>query len=154
MALPAFSQGQSGGNAVQLQGRTVNATSPINAQCLVWNAANLWWVPGSCGAGAGMAIGNAVVGGTPGSVLFVNAGPVLAQDNTNLNFNDATNTLTVDNLTLTGTPAAPPPPRCPGPRSPRPPATSLWISPRTMPRSAMRGRGSMVDHFSRIPILI
>lgn len=38
-------------------------------------------------------IGNIVVGGTPGSVLFVGAGSVLAQDNANFFWNDTTNQL-------------------------------------------------------------
>jgi len=35
----------------------------------------------NAGGGGGMSVGGAVVGGTPGSILFVGAGPVLAQDN-------------------------------------------------------------------------
>ena len=38
-------------------------------------------------------IGEAVSGGTEGSVLFVGSGPVLAQDNAGLYFDEATNTL-------------------------------------------------------------
>jgi hypothetical protein len=49
-----------------------------------------------------VAIGNPVTGGTPGSVLFVGPTGLLAQDNTNLNFNDTTNTLTAGNITLLG----------------------------------------------------
>lgn len=41
--------------------------------------------------GSGMAIGGAVTSGTTGSILFVGSGPVLAQDNSNLFFNDTTN---------------------------------------------------------------
>ena len=39
------------------------------------------------------AIGDEVTGGTTGSILFVGAGPVLAQDNANLFYNDSTNRL-------------------------------------------------------------
>lgn len=40
-----------------------------------------------------MIIGQPVIGATAGSVLFVGAGAVLAEDTTNLTFNDATNAL-------------------------------------------------------------
>lgn len=46
-----------------------------------------------------LAIGGAVTSGTSGSVLFVDSSGNLAQDNTNLNFNDATNTLTTGAIT-------------------------------------------------------
>lgn len=49
----------------------------------------------SAGAAVNMSIGGVVSGGTAGSVLFVGTGPVLAQDNSNLNWNDANNKLTV-----------------------------------------------------------
>lgn len=39
------------------------------------------------GGGSGGNIGDAVTGGTPGSLLFVDTGPVLAQDNANLFWN-------------------------------------------------------------------
>ena len=48
------------------------------------------------GAGSGIAIGEAVTSGTANSVLFLGAGPVLAQDNTNFAYNSTTNVLTVD----------------------------------------------------------
>jgi hypothetical protein len=41
----------------------------------------------------GMSIGAAVTGGTPGSVLFVGTGPVLAQDNAKFNWNDSSGIL-------------------------------------------------------------
>jgi len=44
-----------------------------------------WTAPGA----ATMAIGSAVTAGTPGSILFVGAGPVLAQDNTDFFWDDA-----------------------------------------------------------------
>jgi len=50
--------------------------------------------PDNTSSGGGT-IGGLVTGGTQGSVLFVGAGGVLAQDNANLAFNDTTNTLTV-----------------------------------------------------------
>lgn len=43
--------------------------------------------------GLGAAIGSSVNSGTTGSVLFVGSGPVLAQDNANLFWNDSTDTL-------------------------------------------------------------
>lgn len=57
--------------------------------------------PSTGGGVGGITIGGTVTGGTPGSVLFVGAGPVLAQDNANFNFNDATNALFVGG-TITG----------------------------------------------------
>lgn len=65
--------------------------------------------PTTGGGTGGVTIGGAVTGGTPGSVLFVGAGPVLAQDNANFNFNDATNalfvggTITASNISGTNT---------------------------------------------------
>jgi hypothetical protein len=53
--------------------------------------------------GAGTAIGSPVTSGTVGSVLFVGAGGVLQQDNTNFNWNDTNNALTV--ITTTASPA-------------------------------------------------
>jgi len=44
-------------------------------------------------SGATVAIGGAVTGGTTGSVLFVGAGPVLAQDNANFFWDDTNNRL-------------------------------------------------------------
>jgi len=43
--------------------------------------------------GGGMSIGGTVTGGTTGSVLFVGAGPVLAQDNANFFWDDTTDRL-------------------------------------------------------------
>jgi hypothetical protein len=48
--------------------------------------------PGSSGGG-GMAIGGTVTGGTQGSVLFIGAGSVLAQDNANLFWDDTAHIL-------------------------------------------------------------
>ena len=47
------------------------------------------------GGGAGMSIGGAVTAGTTGSVLFVGPGPVLAQDNPSLFWDDTNNRLGV-----------------------------------------------------------
>lgn len=47
------------------------------------------------GGGGGGSIGGAMTGGTQYSVLFVDPDGVIAQDNTNLNFNNSTNTLTL-----------------------------------------------------------
>lgn len=49
------------------------------------------------GTGTGMAIGNAVIGGTVNSVLFVGTGGLLAQDNANLFWNNITAQLIVGN---------------------------------------------------------
>lgn len=49
-------------------------------------------------ADSAVAVGGVVTGGTAGSVLFVATGPVLAQDNTNLFFDDANNRLLVPNI--------------------------------------------------------
>lgn len=46
-------------------------------------------------AGGSMSINGAISGGTSGSVLFVNSSNQLAQNNTNLNWNDSTSVLTV-----------------------------------------------------------
>src|SRR6516165_8618622 len=46
------------------------------------------WSSLPSGGGGGMSIGGAVVGGTAGSVLFIGAGGVLAQDNANLFWDD------------------------------------------------------------------
>lgn len=52
-------------------------------------------------------VGDLLTGGgtsfTPGSVIFAGAGGDLAEDNTNLNFNDATNALTVGGALTVGT---------------------------------------------------
>src|SRR5215831_10931623 len=44
-----------------------------------WRGDGTWATP--AGGGGGMSIGGAVTGGTPGSVLFIGAGGILAQDN-------------------------------------------------------------------------
>lgn len=45
------------------------------------------------GSSSNVGIGSTMIDGTPGSVLFVGAGPVFAQDNASLFFNDTTNNL-------------------------------------------------------------
>lgn len=55
------------------------------------------------GNSASSGVGFPVIGGTEGSVLFVGADEVLAQDNTNLFFNDTTNILTVGGGLIIGT---------------------------------------------------
>lgn len=55
-----------------------------------------------CPGGASMEIGGAVTSGTTGSVLFINAGPVLAQDNSNFFFDDANNRLGIGTTTPWG----------------------------------------------------
>ena len=59
--------------------------------------------------GNDMTIGNAVGGGTVGSVLFVGAGGVLAQDNANFFYDNAANSLTIGGQIIgpSGTAAAP-----------------------------------------------
>lgn len=51
---------------------------------------------------SGAAIGGSVTSGTTGSILFVGPGPVLAQDNANLFWDDTANQLQATALTLTG----------------------------------------------------
>src|SRR5579863_3198378 len=66
-------------NLTQLFNRTYDLTNgALKVNCVV-----------GC-AGGGASIGGGLTGGTPGSVLLVGAGPVLAQDNANF-FWDATN---------------------------------------------------------------
>jgi hypothetical protein len=50
-----------------------------------WRGDGTWATPAG---GGGMSIGGAVTSGTPGSVLFVGAGAVLAQDSTNFTWDD------------------------------------------------------------------
>ena len=56
------------------------------------------WVAAS-GGGGGMSIGGTVTSGTVGSILFVGTGPVLAQDNTNLFWDDTNNRLGIGTST-------------------------------------------------------
>lgn len=53
------------------------------------------WVSLTSGGGGGGNIGDAVTGGTTGSILFVGSGPILSQDNANLFWNNTTNRLAV-----------------------------------------------------------
>lgn len=53
----------------------------------------------AAGGGGGMAIGGTVTSGTTGSLLFVGAGPVLAQDNANLFWDDTNNFLGIGTVT-------------------------------------------------------
>jgi len=55
------------------------------------------------GGGGGTSIGGAVTGGTAGSVLFVDTGPVLAQDNANLFYDNPNNRLALRTTTSYGT---------------------------------------------------
>ena len=63
-----------------------------------------------CGTGAAaqeisaasMTMGNAVTGGTTGSIPYINSSGQLAQENATLNYDPATNTLTTDIVTTTG----------------------------------------------------
>lgn len=58
------------------------------------------WVS-SPSAGGGMSIGGTVTSGTAGSILFVNAGPILAQDNSHLFWDDTNNRLGVNTASPT-----------------------------------------------------
>lgn len=64
---------------------------PTNGQALVYDAPLNKWKPST--VVAAIDIGDTVVGGTEGSVLFVGPGPVLAQDNANFFWDDTNNTL-------------------------------------------------------------
>jgi len=66
------------------------------SQCLQTNGSGVLSF-GSCGGGS-MSIGGTVTSGTAGSVLFVNAGPVLAQDNTNFYWDDTNNRLSIGGI--------------------------------------------------------
>lgn len=52
--------------------------------------------PTGGGGGGGMAIGGAVSGGTPGSVLYVDSSSNLGQDNANFNWTDSTHILKLE----------------------------------------------------------
>lgn len=73
------------------------------SQCLQTNGSGVLSF-GAC-SGGGMSIGGTVTSGTAGSVLFVNSGPVLAQDNTNFYWDDTNNRLSLGGIG--GAPAAP-----------------------------------------------
>jgi hypothetical protein len=51
-----------------------------------WRGDGTWAIP--AGGGGGMSIGGTVTGGTPGSVLFIDSGSNLGQDNTNFFWDD------------------------------------------------------------------
>src|SRR5690606_1059460 len=69
-------------------------------QCLqVDNNGVISGIGSACGSGGGMSVGGAVTSGTPGSILFVGAGPVLAQDNSGLFWDDADNELGINTTT-------------------------------------------------------
>jgi len=65
----------------------------------------------------------APIGVTPGSVLFGGAGGVLAQDNANFNFNDATNNLTLGGQLLTSDGSA----LTPAQSFASDPASGMWL---------------------------
>lgn len=52
------------------------------------------------GGGGDMTIGNPVIGGTEGSVLFIGTGGLLSQDNSNFFYNDTADALGVGKNTL------------------------------------------------------
>ena len=77
-------------------GQFTNATIRVNAKGLVTEA--------SSGAAGGITIGDTVTSGTSGRVLYVGAGPVLAQD-AGLTYDPATDTLTTGRAVVgAGTP--------------------------------------------------
>jgi len=67
------------------------------ASAFKYSNGSAWVLPGS------ITIGDTVTSGTAGSILFVGTGPVLAQDNTNLFWDDSNNRLGI----LTSSPAHP-----------------------------------------------
>jgi hypothetical protein len=64
-----------------------------------WRGDGTWATPAA--GGGGMAIGGAVTSGTPGSVLFIGGGGVLAQDNANFSFDDTDFILSVGHAGVT-----------------------------------------------------
>jgi hypothetical protein len=59
-----------------------------------WRGDGSWAIPAG-GGGGGMAIGSPVTSGTSGSILYVDSGSNLAQQNANLFFDDANNALKI-----------------------------------------------------------
>ncbi|MEY4745172.1 MAG: hypothetical protein RL272_1117, partial [Candidatus Parcubacteria bacterium] len=107
----AFTLGSNAGDLTGANGMMSYNTSTGKFRCYQGGA----WTD-CVSTGGGMSIGGTVTSGTAGSILFVNAGPVLAQDNANFFWDDTNNrlglhtsspayTLDVSESTLAGIPA-------------------------------------------------
>lgn len=68
----------------------------VSAALSGWRADQSTTAEGSGGVGC------TITGFTPGSVLYIAAGPLCAQDNANFNWNDSTDTLSLVNLGISG----------------------------------------------------
>lgn len=90
--------------------------APINQLLIRTDNASLYYKSGlgdvdwtqisGGGGGGGMAIGGTVTGGTTGSVLFIGAGPVLAQDNPHFFFDASAKSLRLNTTISLATPAS------------------------------------------------
>ncbi|MEZ5421846.1 MAG: carboxypeptidase-like regulatory domain-containing protein [Pyrinomonadaceae bacterium] len=76
-----------------------------DGDAVVWDAASSKWVnsPVSGGGGGGMAIGGSITSATAGSILFAGVSGVLAQNNTDLKWDDTSSYLQVSALKTTAT---------------------------------------------------
>lgn len=106
-AIPAINLAASGNGGVTgtlgfANGGTGLTALGTSGQCLGTNGTALVWQACGSGGSGSMAIGGALSGGTNQAVLYVNASGQLAQDEANLNWNDAAKTLTVGNIVLNG----------------------------------------------------
>jgi hypothetical protein len=68
----------------------ITIQDPVIGDAITWTGDSFVNTPAGT---ATVAMGSAVAGGTPGSVLFLGAGSTLAEDNTNFFWNDTTNAL-------------------------------------------------------------
>lgn len=92
--------GSSSGLSLPNTGRLRYDTATQKFQVSLNGAA---YVDVSTGGGGGMSIGDTVTGGTTGSVLFVGAGSVLAQDNAKFFWDDTNNRLGIGTASPIGT---------------------------------------------------
>jgi hypothetical protein len=80
-----------GGNRFLSKLADVAVTGLSNNQVLKWNSTTRHWENGT--VSTGITIGDTITSGTQGSVLFIGASGVLAQDNSNLFWDDTNNRL-------------------------------------------------------------
>ena len=79
-------------NGIRIEGGGLTASTLTSCTALETDA-NGNVLCGSDATGSGVGIGDTVTSGTTGSILFVGSGPVLAQDNANLFWDDTNNRL-------------------------------------------------------------